>query len=171
MQKLILLIYHFFRNLFQHKPKSKPEEYSSFQEYSSSVYRTAAGKSEPENNLDPKIPESIPILPLRSLSFPEVQSPLKIHRTDDYSPIKNLNTKEVIKVKQVSREEALRLSNLPLTNDMSEIGDDTVKVPTRSGQFLYITPKPVMADENYKAEQEKFTTFINTIVEPSKEDK
>jgi hypothetical protein len=54
---------------------------------------------------------------------------------------------------------------------MSEVGDDTVKVPMRSGQFLYITPEPVMVDENYKAEREKFTTFINTVIEQSKEDK
>lgn len=162
MKKIILLIYHFFKNLFQ--PKSEPKEYSSL------VYQITE-KSEPENNPVPEPSKSISQLPSEPLPAMEVQSPLKIHRTDDYSPIKNLNTKEVIQAKQVSREDALRLSNLPLTNDMSEVGDDTVKVPMRSGQFLYITPEPVMVDENYKAEREKFTTFINTVIEQSKEDK
>lgn len=134
------------------------------------VYQTTTEKSEPENNSE--LSKSILRCSSEPLLAMEVQSPMKIHRTDDYSPIKNLNTKEVIQAKRVSREDALQLSNLPLTNDMSEVGDDTVKVPMRSGQFLYITPEPVMVDENYKAEREKFTTFINeTIIEQSKEDK
>mgnify|MGYP000019247807 FL=1 len=85
--------------------------------------------------------------------------------------MKNLNTKQVIQAKRVSREDALRLSHLPLTNDITEIGNDTVRIPRRGGPDLFITPDPVMLDENYKAEREKFTTFVNTIIDQSKEDK
>lgn len=161
MKKIILLVYHFFKSLFRLKPKPK--------EYSSLVYQTTTEKSEPENNSE--LSKSISQFSSEPFLAMEVQSPMKIHRTDDYSPIKNLNTKKVIQAERVSREDALRLSNLPLTNDMSEIGDDTVKVPMRSGHFLYITPEPVMADENYKKEREKFLIFINTVIEQSKEDK
>lgn len=121
----------------------------------------------------PPLPPLSPLPPLEPLAplVPlEPLPPLKIKRTDDYSPCKNLSTKQVIQAKRVSREDALRLSHLPLTNDISQVGDDTIKVPTRSGQTLFITPDPVMTDETYIAEREKFTTFIETIIEQSKED-
>lgn len=107
----------------------------------------------------PSLPSLKPLAPLKPLPpLPPLKTlpPLKIHRTDNYSPIKNFNTKQIIQIKQVSREDALRASNLPLTNDMSEIGDDTIKVPTQSGQSLYITPESFMVDKNYKTmEQSK----------------
>lgn len=112
----------------------------------------------------PPLPPLEPLAPLPPLPL------LKIKRTDDYSHCKNLSTKQVIQAKRVSKEDALRLSRLPLTNDMSEIGDDIIKVPTRGGQTLYITPEPVMTDETYLVEREKLTTFIQTIIEQSKED-
>lgn len=47
---------------------------------------------------------------------------------------------------------------------MIQVGDDTIKIPQPDAQILLITPKYIESDI-YKAERDKFTVFINEVID------
>lgn len=114
MKKFLLFIYNFLKRTFSFKTPdlNAPETIDLHINQMHMVYRTAPQKSEPEV-------KELEIRETKTHHIAYYPPIIKISKTAEYNRIKSLDVKPVIQVKQVSREDALRLSNLEVTlNDV-----------------------------------------------------